>query len=57
MCDDIHATVKELTAEGVEFTGPVSDQAFGLMTTLRLPGGGELGLDERRHPTALSLSD
>ena len=57
MCDDIDATVKELTAKGVEFAGPVSDQGFGLMTTLRLPGGGELGLYEPRHPTALSLND
>ncbi len=57
MCDEIHATVKELTAQGVEFTGPVSDQGFGLMTALRLPGGGELGLYEPRHPTALSLND
>ena len=57
MCDDIHTTVNELTAKGVEFTGPVSDRGFGLLTALRLPGGGELGLYEPRHPTALSLND
>ena len=57
MCDDIDTTVKELTAKGVEFTGPVRDQGFGLITALRLPGGGELGLYEPRHPTALSLND
>lgn len=57
MCDDIEATVDELTAKGVEFTGPVRDQGFGLITALRLPGGGELGLYEPRHPTALSLND
>ena len=53
MCDDIEATVEELTAKGVEFTGPVSDEGFGLVTAIKLPGGGELGLYEPRHPTAL----
>ncbi len=51
MCDDVHATVAELTAKGVEFTEPVSDQGFGLMTAFRIPGGGEIGLYEPRHPT------
>jgi predicted enzyme related to lactoylglutathione lyase len=53
MCDDIEATVAELGGKGVEFTGPVSDEGFGLVTAIRLPGGGELGLYEPRHPTAL----
>jgi hypothetical protein len=53
MCDDIEATVAELGGKGVEFTGPVSDEGFGLVTAIRLPGGGDLGLYEPRHPTAL----
>ena len=53
MCDDIDATVAELRAKGVEITRPVSDEGFGLMTALRVPGGGELGLYEPRHPTPL----
>jgi len=55
MCDDIAATVAELTAKGVEFTAPISQQGFGLMTRLRVPGGGELGLYQPRHPTAYDL--
>jgi catechol 2,3-dioxygenase-like lactoylglutathione lyase family enzyme len=51
MCDDVHATVEELESKGVEFSGPVSDEGFGLMTAIKLPGGGELGLYEPRHPT------
>lgn len=51
MCDDIHATVTELTAKGVEIVGHVTDEGFGLMTAIRLPGGGQLGLYEPRHPT------
>jgi predicted enzyme related to lactoylglutathione lyase len=54
MCDDIQTTIAELEAKGVEFTRPVSDERFGLLTSLRVPGGGELGLYEPRHPTALS---
>ena len=53
MCDDIAATVEELKAKGVEFATPVTEQGFGLMTRLTLPGGGELGLYEPRHPTAI----
>jgi catechol 2,3-dioxygenase-like lactoylglutathione lyase family enzyme len=54
MCDDIEATVALLEPKGVEIAGPVSDEGFGLMTAIRLPGGGELGLYEPRHPTPLS---
>jgi catechol 2,3-dioxygenase-like lactoylglutathione lyase family enzyme len=53
MCDDVVATVAELEAKGVEFARPVSDEGFGLLTALRLPGGGELGLYEPRHPSPL----
>jgi catechol 2,3-dioxygenase-like lactoylglutathione lyase family enzyme len=54
MCDDIESTVADLVAKGVE-VAPVSDQGWGLLTTLRLPGGGDLGLYEPRHPKAYEL--
>jgi catechol 2,3-dioxygenase-like lactoylglutathione lyase family enzyme len=54
MCDDIRATIDDLTVKGVAFDRPVTDEGFGLLTTIRLPGGGELGLYEPRHPTPLS---
>ena len=50
MCDDIHATIAELEAKGVETTGPVAEERWGLVTAIALPGGGELGLYEPRHP-------
>ena len=53
MCDDIETTVRDLEHKGVEFARPVSDEGFGLLTAIRMPGGGELGLYEPRHPTAL----
>jgi catechol 2,3-dioxygenase-like lactoylglutathione lyase family enzyme len=52
VCDDVEVTVAELTAAGVRFEEPVSDQGWGRLTTLRLPGGGRIGLYEARHPTA-----
>jgi catechol 2,3-dioxygenase-like lactoylglutathione lyase family enzyme len=54
MCDDIHATVAELKAKGVEFTRPISDERFGLITAIAMPGGGELALYEPKHASPLS---
>ncbi|MCP2335344.1 VOC family protein [Actinomadura rupiterrae] len=50
-CDDVTATVDDLTEKGVEFTRPITDAGWGLRTSLRLPSGAELGLYEPRHPT------
>lgn len=55
MCDDLETTVNDLTARGVQFARPVSDQRWGRLTAIRLPGGGEIGLYEPRHPTAYNL--
>lgn len=52
MCDDIEATVAELRGKGVEFTADVSEERWGRLTRFRLPGGGEVGMYEPRHPTA-----
>ena len=51
MCDDVYATVEELRSKGVEFDRGISDEGFGLLTAIRLPGGGQLGLYEPRHPS------
>ena len=51
MCDDVEATVAELAARGAELSRDVSDEGWGLVTAIRLPGGGELQLYEPRHPT------
>lgn len=56
MCDNIESTLADLEKKGVETARPVSDQGWGRVTAIRLPGGGELGLYEPRHPTALGLS-
>jgi hypothetical protein len=48
-CDDIEKTVAELTARGVEFTGPAQDHGYGLLTYLKVPGGFELQLYQPRY--------
>jgi len=55
MCDDIEATVAELTAKGVEFTSPVEKTGFGMLARLRVPGAGEIGIYQPRHQTAYDL--
>src|ERR1700722_2615315 len=55
MCDDVKATVAELESKGVEFTSGIEEQAFGLLTTFQVPGGGQIGLYQPKHPTAHDL--
>ena len=52
LCDDVAATVTALQADGIEVARPISDQGWGLLTAIALPGGVELGLYQPRHPTA-----
>jgi predicted enzyme related to lactoylglutathione lyase len=55
MCDDVARTVAELETKGAKATRPITDQGYGLVTSIRIPGGIELGLYEPRHKTPLSL--
>jgi len=55
MCEDIEATVADLTARGVHFTAPIEDQGFGRLTRFRVPGAAEIGLYQPSHPTAHDL--
>jgi catechol 2,3-dioxygenase-like lactoylglutathione lyase family enzyme len=55
MCDDIEATVADLRASGTEIARPVSDEGWGLLTAIRLPGGGEVGLYQPRHEVAYNV--
>ena len=51
MCRDIDATLDELKPKGVEASGAVSEQSWGRLASIRLPGGGELGIYEPKHPS------
>jgi catechol 2,3-dioxygenase-like lactoylglutathione lyase family enzyme len=48
-CDDIERTVAELTARGVEFTEPVADHGYGLVTHFKVPGGFAVQLYQPRY--------
>jgi catechol 2,3-dioxygenase-like lactoylglutathione lyase family enzyme len=55
MCDDVEATVRDLRSRGVELTQEITDERWGRLTRFLLPGGGEVGLYEPRHPRATDL--
>ncbi len=55
MCDDLKAEIAGLAAKGVECS-EVHEERWGSVTKLRLPGGGQLGLYQPKHPTALDLA-
>jgi hypothetical protein len=53
----VETTDAELKARGVEFTSPIEEQGFGLLTRLRVPGAGEIGLYQPKHATAYELEN
>jgi len=55
MCDDLPEAMAALAAKGVA-CAPVAAEAWGSRTRIKLPGGGELGLYQPRHPTALEVA-
>ncbi len=55
MCDDLPATIAALKQKGAQTT-EIVQAGWGTTTTIRLPGGGGLGLYQARHATALGLS-
>jgi hypothetical protein len=55
MCDDIHKTIAELRAKGVEVVGEPQTESYGITTTLRLPGGCDVMMYEPRHAIAADI--
>jgi catechol 2,3-dioxygenase-like lactoylglutathione lyase family enzyme len=51
MCDDLDATLRELHQRNVEFSRPL-ERDWGKITNVKLPGGGEVGLYQPKHPLA-----
>ena len=48
MCDDVEAFIASMQKANVT-CGPVQNQGWGLLTQVRLPGGGHLGVYQPRH--------
>ena len=52
MCDDLDATLQELKSKRVP-VGDVSEQRWGQLASLTLPGGGKIGIYQPQHPSPL----
>ena len=51
MCDDLKATLAELGRAGVK-TGDVHEERWGILAQITLPGGGNIGIYQPKHPRA-----
>src|SRR5271154_734791 len=54
MCNDLQAEISSLANKGVQCS-EVNNARWGSIVKIQLPGGGEIGLYEPKHPTALSI--
>lgn len=54
MVDDLNGYVAMLKKKGVQCT-EIEQADWGVKTTIPMPSGGEIGLYEPRHPTALNM--
>jgi catechol 2,3-dioxygenase-like lactoylglutathione lyase family enzyme len=55
MCDSLKAEIASLAKKGVTCS-EVQEARWGSITKMQLRGGGEVGLYQPKHPTALGLS-
>jgi hypothetical protein len=53
MCDDVEAFVEQMSEHAVACSD-LHRERWGLITYLRLPGGGTLGVYEPSHPSPLN---
>jgi catechol 2,3-dioxygenase-like lactoylglutathione lyase family enzyme len=54
MCDDLKAEMASLARKGVKCS-KVEEARWGSITKMELPGGGNVGLYQPKHPTAFGL--
>ena len=54
MCSDLQAEISTLEKKGVRCSD-VQEARWGSIVKIQLPGGGQVGLYQPKHPTALSL--
>ncbi len=53
MCEDFARTVEDLKSKGVPVSD-VSEQRWGTLASLSLPGGGKIRIYEPKHPSPLN---
>jgi hypothetical protein len=56
MCDDLTTELRSLSEKGVACS-EVEEARWGSVTKVALPGGGEVGLYQPRHPLAIDRAD
>jgi catechol 2,3-dioxygenase-like lactoylglutathione lyase family enzyme len=54
MCDDLKAEIAFLANKNVECS-EIEEARWGSIVKIQLPGGGQIGLYQPKHPTALGL--
>ena len=52
MCDDLKAEMSALKRKGIECS-EVQEARWGSITSIKLPSGGQIGLYQPKHATAL----
>jgi hypothetical protein len=52
MCDDLATEIAALAARGVSCSA-IEEARWGSITKIVLPGGGEIGLYQPKHPLAI----
>jgi catechol 2,3-dioxygenase-like lactoylglutathione lyase family enzyme len=55
MCDDLNAEIAALAKKGV-VCGPVHTERWGVTTKVWLPSGGQIGLYQPTHVTAIHVA-
>jgi hypothetical protein len=56
LCDDLVAEIASLASRGVQCSA-IEEARWGSMTKVALPGGGEVGLYQPKHPLAIHRAD
>lgn len=54
MCDDLKKAMATFEKKKVR-CGPVTEQRWGILTEITLPGGGRIGVYEPKHPKAAKI--
>ena len=54
MCDDLQSTMRTLRDRKIQCSA-ITEAEWGITTTLALPSGGEIGLYQPKHQTAITM--
>jgi len=55
LCDDLKSELERLRQKGVQCSN-VQEERWGSLSRIQLPSGGEIGLYQPKHPTALKVA-